>query len=365
MGVRVSDKIQLRRDNATNWATNNPVLLSGEVGVEFNTPLLVSTSILRMKIGDGVSAWNSLPYMNTGTFTPATNIVYDNGDLVILNNTTPVTPTNGIKLFGRKLANRNFAAGVDVSGMDYIYQPSIWRQKIFHWSASGNGTAVTLFGSEGFGTLGTPTARNVATNNLFTRVRRLGYVSAATAGALSGMWSNLNRLSTGTGTGIGGFFYSCRFGISDAAPVAGARGFVGMCNLTVAPTNVEPSSILNQIGVAQLSTSSTQLYFICNGTVAQTPIPLGSTFAPQSGVGITEGIFYDLSIFASPNDNTRIHYTLEKVGTTHSISGTIVGGSDVIPSANILLSHRAWRTNNTTASAVGIDVSTVYIETDY
>ena len=70
------------------------------------------------------------------------------------------------------------------------------------------------------------------------------------------------------------------------------------------------STILNQIGVAQLSTSSTQLYLICNGTVAQTPIPLGITFPPKNGVNATEGIFYDLSIFASPNDNSKIHYSL-------------------------------------------------------
>lgn len=361
----MADKIQLRRDSASNWTANNPILLEGEIGVEFNTAQLNSSSILRMKIGNGVNAWNNLPYINTGSFTPATNVVYDNGDLVILENQSPITPTDGVKLFNKKIANRSFAAGVGSSGMDYIYQPSMWRQKIFHWSAVGGNGIITNIGSEGFTAVGTATSRNVTTNNLFTRVRRLGYVSAATAGSLSGIYGNNNRFSTGTGNGLGGFFYSCRFGVSDATSVSGARMFVGVCNSTVAPTNVEPSSILNQIGVAQLSTSSTQLYLVCNGTVAQTPIALGTDFPPKSADGVTEGIFYDFSIFASPYDNTKINYCLEKVGTSIRTVGTVTGDSTKIPTSNVFMQHRAWRTNNATALAVGLDISTVYIETDY
>ena len=49
-------KIQLRRDTASNWSTNNPVLAEGEIGIEIDTTL--------MKVGDGTTAWNDLPYMN-------------------------------------------------------------------------------------------------------------------------------------------------------------------------------------------------------------------------------------------------------------------------------------------------------------
>jgi len=35
------------------------------------------------------------------------------------------------------------------------------------------------------------------------------------------------------------------------------------------------------------------------------------------------------------------------------------------PASTVLLGHRAWRTNNTTGLAVGLDVLGVYIETDY
>lgn len=44
-------RIQLRRDTAANWVTNNPTLREGELGIETDT--------LKIKIGNG-SAWNSI-----------------------------------------------------------------------------------------------------------------------------------------------------------------------------------------------------------------------------------------------------------------------------------------------------------------
>ena len=50
--------VKLRRGTATQWAANNPVLASGEVGVE----LSASGSPQALKIGNGISTWNALPY---------------------------------------------------------------------------------------------------------------------------------------------------------------------------------------------------------------------------------------------------------------------------------------------------------------
>jgi hypothetical protein len=46
--------VQLRRGTAAQWASVNPVLVEGELCVELDTE--------KFKIGNGVSAWNSLPY---------------------------------------------------------------------------------------------------------------------------------------------------------------------------------------------------------------------------------------------------------------------------------------------------------------
>jgi hypothetical protein len=47
----MTTRIQLRRDTAQNWSLNNPILLSGELGIETDT--------LKIKIGNG-SRWNSI-----------------------------------------------------------------------------------------------------------------------------------------------------------------------------------------------------------------------------------------------------------------------------------------------------------------
>ncbi len=47
-------QIQIRRDNSTNWTGNNPTLAQGEFGFETDTT--------KIKMGDGTTAWTSLPY---------------------------------------------------------------------------------------------------------------------------------------------------------------------------------------------------------------------------------------------------------------------------------------------------------------
>lgn len=57
--------IQLRRDTAANWTSANPILAQGELGVETDT--------LKIKIGNGSSAWNSLSYLiNTNGYVTLT-----------------------------------------------------------------------------------------------------------------------------------------------------------------------------------------------------------------------------------------------------------------------------------------------------
>jgi hypothetical protein len=51
--------IRLRRNTASGAAASNPVLLAGEPGVETDTG--------KLKIGNGSSNWNALPYVGTGT----------------------------------------------------------------------------------------------------------------------------------------------------------------------------------------------------------------------------------------------------------------------------------------------------------
>ena len=52
-------RIKSKKDTKTRWTANNPVLLAGEIGVEVDTDNRVW-----MKIGDGITRYNVLPYMS-------------------------------------------------------------------------------------------------------------------------------------------------------------------------------------------------------------------------------------------------------------------------------------------------------------
>ena len=67
----IASNIQLRTDITTSWAAANPILLSGEMGIESDTG--------KYKVGDGASAWNDLSYFTQ--IAPTFLVEYDSGSL--------------------------------------------------------------------------------------------------------------------------------------------------------------------------------------------------------------------------------------------------------------------------------------------
>lgn len=68
----VQNLIQMRRGSAASWASTNPTLSSGEWGLETDTG--------RLKIGDGLTAWNTLKY--TSLLPNSSDIVGTSGVVV-------------------------------------------------------------------------------------------------------------------------------------------------------------------------------------------------------------------------------------------------------------------------------------------
>ena len=50
-------RISQKRDSSENWELNNPILMNGEFGYD--------TTKKQIKIGDGVSHWNDLPFITS------------------------------------------------------------------------------------------------------------------------------------------------------------------------------------------------------------------------------------------------------------------------------------------------------------
>ena len=97
-------KIQLRRDTASNWTTKNPVLLSGEMGIETDTN--------KFKFGDGNKTWTQLDYAL------ATDI-----EKPIEDNETPTTSTVGAigQIFVDTLAGNAYIC-VGISSGTYTWK---------------------------------------------------------------------------------------------------------------------------------------------------------------------------------------------------------------------------------------------------
>jgi hypothetical protein len=271
---------------------------------------------------------------------------------------SPATPSaDTLNIFARKIGGRMMLTQMGPSGLDTAFQPNLGGNKVALWMPPGGATTVPgVFGMAALTATGTATTRAVATTNLLTRMTRIGYVSAATAASLSGAREALAKYTVGAGGLLGGFFARYRFGVSDAANVAGARMFVGLSSATGAPTNVEPSTILNCVGVAQLS-SSTNLHIVWGGASANTPIDLGASFPANTSTADA----YELSLFA-PAAGGAIHYQVTRLNTGDVATGSLTTG---LPLGTTLLCHQLWRTNNATALAVGLDICGIYIETDY
>ena len=303
----------------------------------------------------------NVQFNNNGVFSGASNvnIIGDNLNLATVIGNPANPPTDSITMFGRKVAGRNLPAYISPSGFDSALQPFIARNKIAYWNPSGNATTVPgIFGLTAPTAVGTATARNVAVTNILTRMKRLGYVSSATAGSLTSQYIPNAQFTTGNGTVLGGYTYICRFGISDAATVSGARMFVGMSSTIAAPTNVEPSTLLNSAGVAQLSTDSTQLYFVHGGSATQATIPLGSANFP-----INNSNAYEIAIFSPTTLVSNYYWQVTNILTGVNVNGFVSGSTEIIVNTT-LTTHRAWRTNNATALAVAFDMCSIYIETD-
>ena len=87
--------IQIRRDTASNWTSANPTLAQGELGIETDT--------LKVKAGDGTTAWTSASYL------------IDTGGYASYSDTT-ANFTGALQKSGSPVVTAAYTGDVDVTG---------------------------------------------------------------------------------------------------------------------------------------------------------------------------------------------------------------------------------------------------------
>ena len=274
----------------------------------------------------------------------------------------PQAPSaNNLKTFAATKGGYTAPAFINPTNQPVQLQPAFAGRRISMVVPNMNVATFSLVGFTGAAVQGTATTVAVNVTGLYGRAVKVNYVSAATAAAFASYYFTSGYISMGVpGTpNVGGFYYVIRFGFSDI--VASPRTFIGLASSAIAPTNVEPSTLVNCIGVGQ-GASDTNLKLYYGGSAAQTPIDLGINFPTNT----QNTDLYQLTLFAPPTVNNTVYYQVVRQNTGQMTSGTLTGtAGTVLPSNNTLLIPRNWRTNNATLSAVRLAIAGIYLETDF
>lgn len=235
-----------------------------------------------------------------------------------------------------------------------------------YWSwIAGAATVPLADGIPAPTTVGTATARALASTDLLTSTRRGSYVSAAAINSLVSFRSNVLHLQSGLitpGAGRfkgGGWKTLWEMAISDAILNTEAQMFVGFRNTVAAPTIVNPNTIQgygfgHHIGEATLKFYSRDA--------------AGNSIVVDTGLPIATGVngFWRCQLTCPPGQgaaaNAEVTWAVEQLQTGLQASGVVNGLGSLSPLAALTPSgHRNTGTVN--ANAVAVDLTWWRFET--
>lgn len=282
------------------------------------------------------------------------------GSIVVPQVDSPAVPAAGfVDLFGRRIGGstgRILPAFIGPSGLDSALQPLLGRNKVM-WANPVAGAATLNVMGVTITATGTATLAAAASTSLHTSLSRIDYlVTAASNSAVAGWRQSTNSLWLGNAAGLGGFTALVRWSPATGQATTTSRHFVGIGNSTAAPTDVEPSTITNIIGVGW-DAADTNMQMMWRGTGAVTKTDLGSSFA----VPTTDrpGV-WELALFSAPNSGV-VNYAVTNLGTGAVAQGQITTN---LPTNTTFMSARGWASVGGTSSVIGTTLFGLYVETD-
>lgn len=302
---------------------------------------------------------------NATTFGAAARTLVDaNGDLIGMDATTVATPAvAGGTRFMRNIANRRHGAVISPNGWDYTQQPHIGRNQIVQWIALGTGGTPTAIGMSAPTGLGTGTGTTPSATNRYGRIKRTEYlITVAAAGAVSGLHTGgatNNRWTRGNGSTDGGFFHIFRGG--PATGVAGNtahRFAMGMSANAAAPTDVNPSTIVNSI-LLGYDSADTQWQIISHNGTGATKAPLGVNFPKPTA---DRASLLELTLYCAPSD-TVVYYQVQDIISGAIVSGTIA--SIALPAATTFMGPRMYHSAGGANTVSGVSFVAMYIDTEF
>lgn len=376
----------LNRCRFTTATTGTGTVTVGSASSGFQTPASAGATngaIYSYFIEDG-SAWEigTGTYTVSGTTLSRTLIQSSTGSLLNLSGSAVVTIAPNVldflnpDLFGSpaappsglvRLGQSSFGV-VDLPSFRSAQYPERFSQPTFGRTRTGAviadptlGNTPILIGGNWRVTQVNNAQVGITSTNYVTRQVRYTLGNSPTAGAMGSIYAAIalaQPLYIGTGSGGRGFVTEFGGGPSTGCnTTTDYRMFMGLAASVAAPTNVDPMTLTNVIGLVRMP-GSNNLQIIWAGSQSmtagsRTAIDLGANFPANT----VDADFYRFAISSDPNDNTRIGYRVERwTGDSntpsHVATGTIANTTPgtTLPATTTALSMNVWITNNATAA---------------
>ena len=341
-----------------------PLLLSGSAGT--------AGQVLQSAGSNAPPTWGTagvpggsngqVQFANAGAFAGANNVTIDSGDLVLANNASPTAPTAGAKVFAASCGGRSLPAFRGATGAAMPVQASLGLSRISAWFAIPSSGSVSVLGvsTAVIATTGSAQAGSISATNRYTRSVKVEYLQETAATTNFAGWRLTATLCTigAAADGDGGFFFACRWGPATGVSTTTNRAFVGLDARTSAPTDVEPSSITNMVGMGW-DAADTNIQFMYRGAGSVTKVDLGANFAVPTS---DRSKLYELVMYSPPGTSQSVSYRVTDLITGTSTSGTV---SSNLPTNSTFLAPRGWMSVGGTSSVIGIAFLSLYLETDY
>lgn len=309
-------------------------------------------------------ASGELQFNNAGAFGGAADVEIEGGQLRLPAIAIPAAPAaGGVKLFAHEVAGRPMPTFMGPSGLEKVVQPHFGRGRFAMFKPAGNNGAAlgeTVLGLA-IATTGTRSTANVSTTNRHTRMARVDYlVTVAAITAVAGFRAAALQWTLGASTaGDGGFHMALIWGPATGVATTTSRAFAGMLGSVAAPTDVQPSSLLNICGMGWDAADANIQFMHNDGAGTATKIDLGASF-PVPVVDRTS--VYRIELYAPPGTTQSLSYQV-----TDLVSGAVATGTVTtdLPATSQLLAPYNYMSVGGTSSVVGIAVMGLTIESDY
>jgi hypothetical protein len=300
-------------------------------------------------------------YNNGGAFAGAADVEIEGGQLRLPSISTPTAPaTGGLKLFSDNYGNTAhpaFVGPLDVEALPL--QIAIGEGNFYHW-APATGTSVSVWGWPAATAAGTATAATTTSGSRRARMKRIEYLVTVAATTAVASW----RINSGQVTVNGGNSWEGGFrGVWHGGPSTGVtnsshRFFMGFTQAGLAPSDVNPSTLVLMCGVGYDDTDTEVQFMHNDASGTATKVALGASFPkPSSDRAFT----YRLRMYAPPGTSRALHYEVTYLETGAVATG--IATTD-LPGTTDFIQTAMYASVGGVSSVVGIAVGAVTLHTE-